>query len=37
MLIMAGAQEVSSKEVSCRNRGDRVCVWEMRWKAQKPS
>lgn len=33
MLIMAGAQEVSSKEVNCRNRGDRTCVWEMRWKA----
>jgi uncharacterized protein (TIGR02265 family) len=33
MIIMAGAQEVSSKEISCRNRGDRSCVWEMRWKA----
>jgi len=37
MLIMAGAQEVSSKEVSCRNRGDPICVWEMRWKAPNPS
>ena len=33
MLVMAGAREVSSKEVDCRNRGDRICVWEMRWKA----
>jgi uncharacterized protein (TIGR02265 family) len=33
MIAMAGAQEVSSKETACRNRGDLTCVWEMRWKA----
>jgi len=37
MLVMAGAQEVSSKEVNCRNRGDRTCAWEIRWKTQSPS
>lgn len=33
MIVMAGAQEVSSKEINCRNRGDQSCVWEVRWKA----
>ena len=33
MVAMAGAREVSSEEIACRNRGDRTCVWEMRWKA----
>ncbi|HEU4383703.1 MAG TPA: DUF2378 family protein [Anaeromyxobacteraceae bacterium] len=33
MMVMAGAQEVSSEEISCRSRGGRTCVWEMRWKA----
>lgn len=33
MIVMAGAQQVTSQEVTCRNRGDRVCAWEMHWKA----
>ncbi len=33
MIAMAGAQEVSSKQIACRSRGDRTCVWEMSWRA----
>lgn len=33
MLVMAGAEQVASTEVGCRHRGDRSCVWELRWKA----